>query len=80
GIMFAVEDATIAATYMMLAAHARRLHTCWVGAFDDGEVKGILDLPAHIRPVALLCVGRGEAPSRGPERMDPEGHAHYDIW
>ena len=47
GIMFAVEDATIAATYMMLAAHARRLHTCWVGAFDDGEVKGVLDLPSH---------------------------------
>lgn len=80
GIMFAVEDATIATAYMMLAAHARRLHTCWVGAFDDGEVKGVLNLPPHIRPVALLSIGHGEAPSRGPERMDPADHAHYDIW
>lgn len=80
GIMFAVEDATIAATYMMLAAHARRLHTCWVGAFDEGEVKGVLDLPTHIRPVALLCIGRGLPPEKGPERMEPEGHTHYDIW
>ena len=80
GIMFAVEDATIAATYMMLAAHTRRLHTCWVGAFDDGEVKGILDLPTHIRPITILCIGRGEAPEHGPERMEPDGHAHYDIW
>jgi nitroreductase len=80
GIMFAIEDATIATTYMMLAAHARRLHTCWVGTFDDNEVKDILVLPAHIRPVALLCVGRGETLYRGPERMNPEDHAHYDIW
>jgi nitroreductase len=80
GILFAIEDATIAATYMMLAAHARRLHTCWIGTFDDNEVKDILALPVHIRPVALLCVGRGETPYRGPERMNPEDHAHYDIW
>jgi len=31
GILYALQDATIACTYMMLAAHARRLHTCWVG-------------------------------------------------
>ncbi|HJJ88998.1 MAG TPA: nitroreductase family protein [Methanocorpusculum sp.] len=80
GILFAIEDATIAATYMMLAAHARRLHTCWIGSFDENEVIGILALPAHIRPIVILCVGRGEAPLFGPERMNPENHAHYDIW
>ncbi len=35
GILYALEDATIACTYMMLAAHARNLHSCWTGAFDD---------------------------------------------
>ena len=80
GILFAVQDATIAATYMMLAAHALRLHTCWIGAFDEDEVKGALDLPQHIRPIAILAIGRGMPPESHPERMDPEGHAHYDIW
>jgi nitroreductase len=80
GIMFAVEDATIAATYMMLAAHACRLHTCWVGAFDENDVKNALALPAHIRPITLLCIGRGEAQPNRPERMDPKDHTHYDIW
>ena len=80
GILYAVQDATIAATYMMLAAHALRLHTCWIGAFDEEEVKGTLDLPAHVRPVVILSIGRGMPPQKHPERMDPEGHAHYDIW
>ena len=32
GILYAVQDATIACTYMMLAAHASGLQTCWTGA------------------------------------------------
>ena len=62
GIMFAVEDATIAATYMMLAAHARRLHTCWVGAFPR----------THPTSSTALCRPRGGSVTRtrthGPGR------------
>ncbi|MDO5845845.1 MAG: nitroreductase family protein [Methanocorpusculum sp.] len=80
GILFAVQDATIAASYMILAAHAIRLHTCWVGAFDEAEVKEVLELPAHIRPVAIIPVGVGMPPEKSPERMEAEDHAHYDVW
>ncbi|HJJ26760.1 MAG TPA: nitroreductase family protein [Methanocorpusculum sp.] len=80
GILYAVQDATIAATYMMLAAHAIRLHTCWMGAFDEAQVKEVLELPAHVRPVAILSVGFGSLPPSSPERMNPEEHAHYDVW
>lgn len=80
GILYAVQDATIAATYMMLAAHAIRLHTCWIGQFDDDAVKEVLDLPTHLRPAVILTVGFGILPAASPERMDAEEHAHYDIW
>ncbi|HJJ57207.1 MAG TPA: nitroreductase family protein [Methanocorpusculum sp.] len=80
GILYAVQDATIATTYMMLAAHAIRLHTCWIGAFDESAIKEALDLPPHIRPVAILAVGFGMPPEISPERMDAEDHAHYDVW
>ena len=80
GILYAVQDATIAATYMMLAAHAIRLHTCWIGAFDEDSVREALELPVHVRPVAILSVGVGVVPSSAPERMDAEEHAHYDVW
>ncbi|HJJ55236.1 MAG TPA: nitroreductase family protein, partial [Methanocorpusculum sp.] len=80
GILYAVQDATIAATYIMLAAHAIRLQTCWMGAFDEDAVKEILELPAHIRPLVILSVGAGPISAKGPDRMDPEEHAHYDCW
>jgi len=80
GILFAVQDATIACTYMMLAAHSRRLHSCWVGAFDEDAVREIIDLPTHIRPVAMLVSGKGVPPGALTERMVIGEHVHMDTW
>jgi nitroreductase len=80
GILYGLEDAVIACTYMMLAAHAKKLHSCWTGAFDDDEVRGILDLPQHIRPIALLVLGRGHPPPVFTGRMAPGVHVHRDTW
>jgi nitroreductase len=80
GILYAVQDATIACTYLMLAAHALRLCACWVGAFDEDDVKGVIGLPAHIRPVAILCVGKGSFPVELTERMPVSEHYHNETW
>ncbi|MDD1662910.1 MAG: nitroreductase family protein, partial [Methanomicrobiales archaeon] len=80
GILYAIQDATIATTYMMLAAHAGGLHSCWTGAFDEEEVKEILDLPGHLRPVVMLAVGRGKIPAERTGRMDLSEHVHHDRW
>lgn len=80
GILFALQDATIACTYMMLAAHARRLHSCWVGAFVEEDIRTVLGLPAHVRPVAILCVGRGHPPGRLTERLPVGEHVHSNAW
>jgi nitroreductase len=80
GILYAIQDATIACTMMMLAAHAAGLASCWIGAFDEVEVREILGLPEHIRPIALLAVGRGKAPAERTGRMDLSEHLHRDCW
>ncbi len=80
GILYAIQDATIACTLMMLAAHAGGLQTCWTGAFDEEEVKGILDLPGHLRPVAMLAAGRGRTPAERTGRIDLSEHVHRDRW
>ena len=58
GILYAVQDATIAGTYLMLAAHVRN-RPCWVGAFDDEEVKGILSRPTSARSRCSASAIRG---------------------
>lgn len=80
GILYAVQDATIACTYMMLAAHAEGLRSCWTGAFNEDEVREVLQLPQHVRPVALLAVGKGQPPQVRTGRLPIEEHVHREIW
>ncbi len=80
GILYAIQDATIACTYMMLAVHSLGLVSCWVGAFLEEEVRKELSLPDHVRPAAILCVGKGSQPSSFTERMDIGEHVHRDTW
>jgi nitroreductase len=67
--LYCVQDATIACTFAMLAATALGLSTAWVGAFDEDEVRYIINAPHGYRPVAMLPIGYGaESPRIRPRR------------
>ncbi len=55
--LYAVQDATIACTFAMLAATDFGLGSVWVGAFDDQKVADALGNPKGLIPVAMLPLG-----------------------
>ena len=50
-------DLAIAMDHMSLQAVEEGLGTCWIGAFEEDEVKGILGIPSEIRVVELMPLG-----------------------
>jgi nitroreductase len=61
--LYAVQDATIAATYTILSATNFGLSTCWVGAFDSEVLKK--ELSTDLLPVAVTPLGyAAENPDR----------------
>lgn len=67
--LYAVQDATIAATYAQLAVVAAGMGSTWVGDFDAAEVARILNLDQDLVPVAILSVGYpAELPEATPRR------------
>jgi nitroreductase len=52
-----LQDPMIAVEHMILAATALGYGTCWIGAFNEGEVKTILKIPESLAVIALLPVG-----------------------
>lgn len=67
--LYAIQDATIACTYAMLAATALGLSSTWVGAFREDEVKQILNSSVDHLPVVLLPLGFGmEKPLATPRK------------
>jgi FMN reductase [NAD(P)H] len=52
---FSLQDATLAAAYSQLAAHALGLSSIWIGMIDEEKVMAILG--THYTPASILCLG-----------------------
>ncbi|OQX53982.1 MAG: nitroreductase [Candidatus Aminicenantes bacterium 4484_214] len=50
-------DVAIALQQMMLQATAEGVGTCWIGAFEEQEVKKILQVPEEVRVLGLTPLG-----------------------
>ena len=55
-------DVAIALDHLTLAAVADGLGTCWIGAFDEGRVKKLLQVPAKVKVVAMTPLGYPASP------------------
>jgi nitroreductase len=69
--LYAVQDATIATSYMQLAATALGLASCWVGAFDDNGVASAVraNINEGFMPEAVLPIGYpNQSPRATPRR------------
>jgi nitroreductase len=55
-------DVSIACAFMILQAYELGLGTCWIGAFKEDETKKILNIPEHVRVVAVIPLGYPNQP------------------
>jgi len=60
-------DVSIACAFILLAAYEQGLGTCWIGAFNEDEVKKILKIPDPVRVVAVIPLGY---PDESPSQRD----------
>jgi nitroreductase len=64
-----VLDIGIAMEHLVLAATEEGLGTCWIGAFNENDVRKILNVPSNLRVVALTPLGfPDEAPGPKPRK------------
>lgn len=67
-----IVDTTIAMQNLVLAATSLGYSTCWIGAFDEEKVKGVIGIPDGARVIALTPIGRGIENPQGRERKSFE--------
>jgi nitroreductase len=73
-------DVTIALEHLILQAQEEGLGTCWIGSFEEKEVKSLLDVPEHVKVLALTPLGY---PAEMPEfrgRKSLEKIISYDSF
>ena len=50
-------DTAIAMQNMVLVATSEGLATCWIGSFNENQVKKLVNIPERFRVIALLALG-----------------------
>ncbi|MGB9635070.1 MAG: nitroreductase family protein [Candidatus Micrarchaeia archaeon] len=77
---YSIADACIVASYFQLAVAEKGLGTVWVGAFDNDEIKSILDLPVYIEPIAVFPIGHPAEKGHDKRRFDTSKVMHMEKW
>jgi len=71
-------DGALAMDHLMLAATLEGLGTCWIGAFDEKEVKKALNVPDMLRVVGLTPLGYPADAGRPKKRKELKDIVFYD--
>ncbi len=56
--LYTLQDTAALTLNILLGAHLHGYGACWVGAFGEEEVARVLNIPSHMRPVAMIPVGK----------------------
>ena len=73
-------DVAIAVDHMTLAAVELGLGTCWVGKFDQDQVRRLLHIPNDVKIIELLTLGYPAEPPRTKVRKVMDEIVCWEQW
>ncbi len=78
--LYAIQDAAAATQNILLMATALDYGTVWVGAFDEKVVSSTLKLPANVRPLAIIPIGRAARDPSPRPRREIDEFVHHEFY
>lgn len=73
-------DLAIVLEHVALQAVREGLGTCWIGSFDEGKAKMILNVPQDVRIVELMSLGYPERMPSARVRKSISDLIKWDSW
>lgn len=73
-------DLAIAIENMVLTAWELGIGSCWIGAFNEGEIRKLLNIPDSLRVVSLLTLGYPDQKIQSKYRKSILEIIHYEKY
>jgi nitroreductase len=80
GIEYYIADTAIAFEHLCLAAHALGLGTCWMGWYNEEQIKRALAIPDDIRIIGITPLGYPDQEPKARPRKELPEIAFYNEW
>lgn len=80
GIEYYIADTAIAFEHLCMSAHALGLGTCWMGWYNEEQIKQALGIPAAIRIIGITPLGYPDQEPKARPRKELQEIAFFDQW
>jgi nitroreductase len=80
GDRFCTVDCSLAGMNIMLAAHSLGLGTCWVGGFEQSQIRGLLGVPKERDVIGLITLGYPAETPAPPPRLPLERLISREVY
>ena len=77
---YSIIDGAFASMIILLSAVNEGIGAAFVGAFEDDKVSQILQLPKHVKPVGIICLGYSAETPEKLSRIDISNLVHFEKW
>lgn len=78
--LYMVQGIAAAVENMLLTAHSLGLGSCWVGAFDEDEIRRLCNLPEHVDVHAIVTIGYADETPEMPPKYRIEHTMFFEKW
>ena len=78
--LYTIQGVAAAVENMLLTAHSLGLGSCWIGAFDDDELRRIVGLPEQVDVHAVVVVGYADENPEVPPKNRIEHVMYFEKW
>lgn len=78
GIEYYIADTAIAFEHLCLAAHALGLGTCWMGWYNEEQIKQALGIPAELRIIGITPLGYPDQEPKARPRKELQEIAFFN--
>ena len=68
--LFCIQDSSAAIMNLLLAVADRGMGACWVGLFREEALRETFNIPAYLKPVAILSDGHTKSNEK-PKKRKP---------
>ncbi|MDD3981001.1 MAG: nitroreductase family protein [Spirochaetia bacterium] len=75
-----IRDTAIAASHILLEARHQGLDTCWVGYYDQKDIRPVLGIPEDKFVVGVVTLGYADESPVPRPRKRIEEIVHYERW
>jgi nitroreductase len=78
--LYGIQEMGAAIENMLLTAHALGLGACWIGTFDEDEIRRLCNLPEHVNVQAIITIGYADEHPESPPKNRIEHIMSFEKW